>query len=89
MDERERYESDFIRFDVETGPSGGSRSDEREMSIFLFFEKATNERERERAGYVLSPSIGPMLVKIFTTLSFIIVTQKLKTTPNVFSKYNI
>ena len=55
----------------------------------VFFEKATNERERERAGYVLSPSIGSMLFKIFTTLSFIIVTQKLKTTPNVFSKYNI
>ena len=35
--ERERDESDFIRFDVETGPSGGSRSDEREMSIFFIF----------------------------------------------------
>ena len=57
----------------------------------VFFEKATNERERERerAGYVLSPSMGPILFKIFTTLSFIIVTQKLKIIPNVFSKYNI
>ena len=77
---------------MEIGPGGGSHSDEREMRIFFWLslrKQQMRERERERAGYVLSPSIGPMLFKIFTTLSFIIVTQKLKTTPNVFSKYNI
>lgn len=75
---------------MEIGPGGGSRSDEREMRIFFWLSLRKQQmRERERAGYVLSPSMGPILFKIFTTLSFIIVTQKLKTTPNVFSKYNI
>lgn len=75
---------------MEIGPGGGSHSDEREMRIFFWLSLRKQQmRERERAGYVLSPSMGPILFKIFTTLSFIIVTQKLKTTPNVFSKYNI
>lgn len=75
---------------MEIGPGGGSHSDERETRIFFWLSLRKQQmRERERAGYVLSPSMGPILFKIFTTLSFIIVTQKLKTTPNVFSKYNI
>ena len=51
-------------------------------------KKVMQERE-EKVVYVLSASVGPTIFNIFTTMPLSIVTQKLKTACEVFSKYSV
>ena len=51
-------------------------------------KKVMQERE-EKVVYVKSASVGPTIFNIFTTMPLSIVTQKLKTACEVFSKYSV